>query len=344
MRSICTSIVAIASCCSTGTSLGEVWPTPTQLNGEASTDYFGSSVAIDGDTCVIGAIGTNSYAGSAYIYTSDASGTWSQVAAFNGQATNDAFGTSVAIDGDTCVIGAYGTNSNAGSAYVYRPDTSGTWSQVAQLQGEASDDTFGGSVAIDGDTCVIGANGTTGSTGSAYVYTSDASGNWNQVAAFNGQAAEDNFGNSVAIEGDACVIAAYTTNSQAGSVYGYTSDASGTWSQVAQLNGEAGPDTFGNSVAIDGDTCVIGVQAANFYTGSAWVYGSTASATGACCYNGLCFSITEQECNNVGGTYAADPCSADTSCPASCSSDSDNDGDVDIEDLLNLIGAFGACP
>jgi hypothetical protein len=66
--------------------------------------------------------------------------------------------------------------------------------------------------------------------------------------------------------------------------------------------------------------------------------------TGACCYDSLCFSITEAECNSVGGTYAAEPCSADTSCPGSCSSDSDSDGDVDIEDLLNLIGAFGACP
>ncbi|MDG2094655.1 MAG: FG-GAP repeat protein [Phycisphaerales bacterium] len=103
--------------------------------------------------------------------------------------------------------------------------------------------------------------------------------------------------------------------------------------------------SFGSSVAIDGDTCVIGAYGTNSYTGSAYVFGSSSStpATGACCYDGLCFSITEAECATVGGSFTAEACSADTACPTSCSSDSDNDGDVDIEDLMNLLSTFGAC-
>jgi hypothetical protein len=226
MRYICTSIVAIASFCITGTSLGDFWAlTPTQFNGQANYDFFGTSVAIDGDTCVIGAWGTNkANIGIACAYTSDANGTWNQVAEFNGEAYFDRFGYSVAIDGDTCVIGARGDDSYAGRAYVYTSDPSGTWNQVAEFNGNSNSELFGTSVAIDGDTCVIGARGTNSNTGSAYVY-SKASGTWNQVAELSGEAYDDYFGNSVAIDGDTCVIGASGTNSNTGTAYVYGSNA-----------------------------------------------------------------------------------------------------------------------
>ena len=137
-------------------------------------------------------------------------------------------------------------------------------------------------------------------------------------------------------------------NSLTGSAYVFT-NTNGTWSQVAELTatGGASGDAFGNRVAIDGETCVIGAYGTDSNTGSAYVYGSGSSDVdndGACCYDGLCFSITEAECTAVGGSFTAEACSADTACPTACSSDSDNDGDVDIEDLLNLIATFGACP
>jgi hypothetical protein len=287
MKLLCTSIVAIASFCITGTSLGDFWAL-NEFNGEASWDFFGRSVAIDGDTCVIGAAGTNSYTGSAYVYTLDASGTWNQVAELSGEATHDSFGFSVAIDGDTCVIGATGTNSNRGSAYVYTSDANGTWNQVAEFNGEASGDKFGCSVAIDGDTCVIGAAYTTNSAaGSAYVF-SKTSGTWFLDAELSGEA-WDYFGSSVAIDGDTCVIGAAGTNKYTGSASVYTSDANGTWNQVAELSGEATNDGFGTSVAIDGDTCVIGAIGTNSNppcrtcsgtgTGSAYVYTSDANGT-----------------------------------------------------------------
>ena len=180
MRYICTSIVAIASLSITGASLGDFWGSELTPSDGGSNHFFGWSVAIDGDTCMIGAPLTNSSTGSTYVFTSDASGNWSQVAeliAADG-ASGGEFGVSVAIDGDTCVIGAYGANNSTGSAYVFTSDASGNWSQVAELTASdgASADQFGTSVAIDGDTCVIGAYGTNNSTGSAYVFTSDASG------------------------------------------------------------------------------------------------------------------------------------------------------------------------
>ncbi|MCH2134501.1 MAG: FG-GAP repeat protein, partial [Phycisphaerales bacterium] len=163
-----------------------------------------------------------------------------------------------------------------------------------------------------------------------------------------GGASGDQFGSSVAIDGDTCVISAPESNSDTGSAYVFTK-SDGTWSQAAELTatGGASGDQFGSSVAIDGDTCVISASESNSYTGSAYVYGSGSSAVdndGACCYDGLCFSITESECTAVGGSFTAEACSADTACPTACSSDSDNDGDVDIEDLMTLLATFGACP
>ena len=76
---------------------------------------------------------------------------------------DDAFGISVAIDGDTIVVGSYGGDigTNSGSAYVFRTSDGGaTYVEVAKLTAAdaAAGDEFGRSVAIDGDTIVVGAN------------------------------------------------------------------------------------------------------------------------------------------------------------------------------------------
>jgi hypothetical protein len=89
----------------------------------AANDYFGSSVAVSGKTVVVGALGTNSGAGAAYIYVKAASG-WptTPTATLNDPAatSDDHFGYSVAVSGKTAVVGAPGTNSFAGTAYIYQ--------------------------------------------------------------------------------------------------------------------------------------------------------------------------------------------------------------------------------
>jgi hypothetical protein len=156
-------------------------------------DNFGKDVAISGDTLVVGApfeasaaTGVNGnqadnsgHAGAAYVFVR--SGTvWTQQAYLKASNTGqgpsgDRFGTSVAIDGDTIVVGAYqedsaatGVNGNqadntagqAGAAYVFV--RSGTvWTQQAYLKASntGANDSFGFSVAISGDTVVVGAIG-----------------------------------------------------------------------------------------------------------------------------------------------------------------------------------------
>ena len=158
----------------------------------AEGDYFGYSVSIDGDTVVIGAYRDDdkgSSSGSAYVFTRGTAGDfasgWTQVdklTAGDG-AAGDYFGSSVSIDGDTVVIGAYGHDdkgSSSGSAYVFRRVTVGDlasgWTQVDKpTAGDgAASDYFGSSVSIDGDMMVIGAYGhdDEGSkSGSAYVFS-----------------------------------------------------------------------------------------------------------------------------------------------------------------------------
>ena len=150
-----------------------------------NNDHFGYSVAVDGSTIVVGARydddgGGDS--GSAYVFrTSDGGVTYVEVAKLTADdaAASDNFGWSVAIDGDTIVIGAYDAGIG-GAAYVFlTTDGGATYAQVAKLTAAdaAADDYFGDSVAIDGDTIVVGADGDDDAgtrSGSAYVFSTTA--------------------------------------------------------------------------------------------------------------------------------------------------------------------------
>jgi len=227
----------------------------------APGDHFGGSLALSGDTAVIGAAhdddnGTNS--GSAYVFRYDGS-TWVQEAKLlpSDGAVWDIFGGPVAVSGDTAVIGATGDDDNgaqSGSAYVFRYDGS-DWVQEAKLlpSDGAPGDSFG-YVAISGDTAVIGALG----DDSAYVFRRDGS-TWVQEAKLLGSG---NFGEFVSISGDCAVIGAWwdDDNGQgSGSAYVFRYDG-WTWFQEAKLLASDGApdDNFGNGVAIFGDTVLVG--------------------------------------------------------------------------------------
>jgi len=306
------------------TRSGTTWSQQAYLKASNTdaVDSFGVSVAVSGDTVVVGASfedssatgvdgdqGNNSVSGSGAVYVFTRSGTtWSQQAYLKASNTgqSDLFGTSVAISGDTVVVGAYSEDSSAtgvdgdqsdnsfpGSGAVYVFTRSGTtWSQQAYLKASNPDinDEFGRSVAVSGDTVVVGAHledsNATGidgtqsdnsafSSGAVYVFTRSGT-TWSQQAylkatnSFNG----DEFGKSIAISGNSVVVGAGKEDSNATGVGGNqsnnTASASGAvyvftrsgmmWSQQAYLkasNTETN-DQFGSSVAISSDTVVVG--------------------------------------------------------------------------------------
>ncbi len=222
----------------------------------------------------------------AYVFSRNQNGAnaWGQVAqlfATDGEAFGE-FGYQVAVDGDTVVAGSYNDDTaggaDAGSAYVFSRNQNGAnaWGQVAQIFASdgAVEDQFGQSVAVDGDTVVVGAeiDDTAGGVdaGSAYVFSRDQNGvgAWGQVAhlfAADGTAV-DRFGVSVAVDGDTVAVGAFADDTAVGTdagsahVVSRNQNGANAWGQVTQLfdsNGAAG-DLFGISIAVDGDTVVLG--------------------------------------------------------------------------------------
>lgn len=293
-----------------------------KASNTGASDYFGNAVAISGDTMVVAAVGEDSsatgvngsqtlnnasFSGAAYVFVR--SGTnWSQQAYLKASNTegDDYFGHSVAISGDTIVVGAYLEDSsatsvdgnqtlnnagNSGAAYVFVRNGT-TWTQQAYLKASntGANDQFGCSVGISGDTIVVGAlredsaaTGTNGDgsdnsatdSGAAYVFVRMGT-TWVPQAYLKASntGAGDYFGGSVAISGDTIAVGAESEdssstgpnsnagdNSAASAGAAYVFLRSGTnWNQQAYLkasNTESG-DGFGTAVAISGDTLIAG--------------------------------------------------------------------------------------
>jgi hypothetical protein len=254
----------------------------------AAEDAFGSSVSIDGDYAIVGAHledagGTD--AGAAYVFIR--SGTsWSQQAKLTASdaTAEDAFGSSVSIDGDYAIVGASLKNAAAGAAYVFiRSGTS--WSQQAKLTASdaGADDMFGKSISIDGEYAIVGAefddDGGT-DAGAAYVFVRSGT-SWSQQAKLtvsDGEV-EDFFGFSVSIDGNYAIVGAESDDNGASDQgVAYVFIRSGTsWSQQAKLTASdaEAEDFFGHSVSIDGDYAIVGAReedAGGTNSGTAYVF------------------------------------------------------------------------
>ena len=269
---------------------GTAWVFETYLKSPHPTanGYFGYSVAISGDTIVVGAYFDDQYAGNslqiatagqAHVYRR--SGTaWSLEQSLGVDETTGAYdglGFSVAIDGDRIVAGAYAghrTVGGAGAARIFARSGT-TWTLEAQIEPGVPmvHDYFGASVAIEGDTVVVGASAletsNTDLPGAAYVFTR-AGGVWQQQAqllASNGEA-DDQFGRGVAIAGDRIAVSAWTEDEvgagiaappgsnangaqDAGAVYLFKR-AGGQWAENKYIKGPDGEafDEFGAGIAM----------------------------------------------------------------------------------------------
>jgi hypothetical protein len=219
----------------------------------------------------------------------------------------DEFGRSVAVWGDTMVIGAAAEDSQAsgiggdggddslldsGAAYVFVRNGS-TWTQQAYLKASnpGSEDHFGFSVAIHADTIVVGAyredSGSAGvngnpfdesatDSGAAYVFVRVGS-TWTQQAYLKASnpGNSDQFGRAVAVHGDTVLVGSWFEDSNASGVNGNPADESSadsgaayvfvrngsSWAQQAYLkasNNGAGDRFGGFQVAISEHTAVVG--------------------------------------------------------------------------------------
>lgn len=271
---------------------GGVWNEQAYIKASNanSGDWFGSSVALDGDTLAVGAFHEDGdasstaasptdnaqRAGAAYVFTRSAGG-WSQQAyikASNAESFGY-FGISIAVDGDTLLVGATGEGSDtaetpnnnlaaAGAAYIFTR-SAGVWSQRDYLKASnaGESDHFGGSVALDGSTLAVAASGESGdasstaaspndnsqNAGAVYVFTRSSE-DWTQHAYLKASNAgtDDRFGQSVALDGDNVVVGAMREGGDVNSTAANPNDNSqnagaayvftrsaGDWNQQAYL-------------------------------------------------------------------------------------------------------------
>jgi len=251
----------------------------------AAGDLIGISVAISGDVAVVGATGAdngfpNSNRGAAFVFRRTAT-SWQMAAKLTASdaAASDNFGFSVGISGGTIIVGAFladltsPARMDAGAAYVFVEPVAGwcgTMTQTAKLiaSDEAANDQFGRSVAIDGDTVAIGAWNHNSLRGAVYVFTRPIGGGWLGTQTQDAKllasdaATFDGLGSSVVVKSDTVIAGAVGDDFSKGSAYVFVSSG-GSWSNMTETakltagDGLSG-DNFGNSLAYDGTTAVVG--------------------------------------------------------------------------------------
>ena len=259
------------------TRTGGVWTEQQRLQASdgALNDGFGYSLSLNGETAVISSVADDDggqQAGSAYIFTSSG-GVWTQQQRIQaGDAKAGAnFGHSTSLNNDTLVIGAWQDNNlrtAAGAAYVFIRNGS-VWTQQQKLMASdpGSNDFFGTSVSLSGDTIIVGASSNDGNdtdAGAAYVFTRN-NGSWTQQQRLNASdfGNGDNFGSSVSTSGDMAVVGAFldSINGSFGAGSAYVFTRSGTvWTQQQKIFASDGAanDHFGLALALNGATVIIG--------------------------------------------------------------------------------------
>ena len=285
---------------------------------------FGKSVSISGNYAVVGvplersdANGQNemSTPGAAYIFEKINDGTWKQIQKIvaSDRTAGDNFGWSVGISGNTIVVGAIydrqdaqgnDIGTSAGSAYIFGQNANGSWVQVQKISA-GTYNYFGGAVAIDGNTIVVGAIGNSTDTtdklesnindaGALFVFEKSGS-TWKQTQKLVAEKRTvenlgENLGISVSISSNYIIGGAWGSHfdanhanrmESAGAAYIFEKNGS-FWKQAQKIvaSDRSPYDEFGYSVAISGTNAIVGARRKTLssdenseaYTGNAYTF------------------------------------------------------------------------
>ena len=190
----------------------------------------------------------------------------------------DRFGSSISLDGDRALVGAWADSSNAGVVYVFEFDAN-AWVQTAKFSASDTDpgDAFGISVSLDGDRALIGAYGDDdegGGAGAAYVFEFDGT-NWNETRKLTASDAATNhwFGSDVILESNRALVGAPLQIGNTGAVYVFDFDGA-EWNESAKLTAsDAAPDSyFGGALSLSGDRLLVGAYGDDGFSGAAYVF------------------------------------------------------------------------
>ncbi|MCB9600333.1 MAG: hypothetical protein H6722_11585 [Sandaracinus sp.] len=261
--------------------------------------YFAESVALEGDTMVVGdsaaLCSDGEFCGVAYVFERS-DGVWrltQRLEASDDPTSSAVFGRNVALSGDLLAIGAPGAGCEllgCGAVYVFRK-IADTWvaeEKITLVDGEERD-YFGTDVAVSGDTLLTSTGSLRAARSAAYVFVRTPEGWRRQQKLVSPDADVDavNFATSLALQGDTAIVGAIRDDCALGRECGaaYVFVRSGdTWTQTQRLEADDASDTawFGSTIAIRGDTAIVGAYrercARGVDCGAAYVFERTAGA------------------------------------------------------------------
>ena len=251
-----------------------------------SNDWFGRSVAIDGNTIIVCAPGKNDggrrasepRTGAAYVFQSADGLTWQETARITSPSPRrgEVFGFVAAISGQTLVLGAPALDSDKkGAAYLFRQEGQGRWVEAGQLVApNARDTSIGYDVAISGNIIMVGHDGDASDysprSGAAYLFAAD-SGELIARLTSPERADGDRFGRHVAIDGQFALVTSHGDGeTDYGRAYLFAPDAAGQWHSVVTVIPEDRQrgDNFASSAGLAGNRII----AATHTTESAFVF------------------------------------------------------------------------
>ncbi len=256
-------------------------------------DGFGGSMAVDGNTLMVGAPGTDDGEGAVYIFRKNGAGEWSESGVLRARdgVAGDSLGTALALSGNVALIGSTRHADARGALYVFESQGGGgggggggAWTQRGKLAASNAqpNDRFGVAVAFNGSRALIGAVGVDGIRGAAYVFEYESGAFTEQATIRTDEQLSRNaaFGARLALHGNNALIAAPQVNGGVGSVYAFARDGSGTWHQTGTLvpEGATPPAIFGFAVALTENEAWIGAPGQSGFTGE--LYRARRGATG----------------------------------------------------------------
>ncbi len=328
--------------------------TLTELSFPGPSDSFGWSVALDGTTAVIGAIGDDDQAmnaGAVHVFARVAPGTWLPEQELLGSGSGDEFGSAVDIEGNVMVVGARLADEagpSSGAAYVFRR-IGGAWQleDVLTASDPSSNSHFGAAVALSTDIIVVGApehDGGGSNAGGAYVFRYNGQGQWLQeggMLAPCDQGTASRFGWSVAASAGAVLCGRFSTTSSVPAANLFRISGT-TWHETATFKPWPNLLTFafGRSVSLKENLAFVAAPDPEIppqLASRAYLF--------ALCPGDVDFDESVDINDLLALLSAWGPCPPPPDPPplVPCPADGNCEGNVDIQDLLTLLMNWGLC-
>ena len=267
-------------------------------NDRSNSSEFGRSVSISGDYVIVGTPQYDSYDGRVYVFRKNVHNEFVQIRKLGvpyGDHRLREFGTSVKVEGNILVIGApneykltpdFDFEKLRTKAYVYKLNDNGDWKYVNKIQPAIAQyrDQFGSHIDIQGTTIIIGASDRYNAGGSAHIFDENASGTWVETKTLSptDSKANDRFGSSVSLHGNIAVIGAEdqdsdspssSTITKSGAAYIFEKQ-NGDWVEIQKIvaSDRDQESSFGYSVSVENNNILVGDNAKNSNTGSAYLF------------------------------------------------------------------------